>query len=196
MAIRSRCFRDGMASASVCRKWTIPPGDAYRFRIRTTVSRPAWNPRCEVDGGFTIIGRAGGAHSTTSPGAAEDGIIFGWSPPTGVAPAISGAAPDVFISSPSLFTYTSFTRFRVPPTCRPAIDEMNNPRKAEPVGNHDLLVPQTFPRIHARSRASVAKNEITYFSTVRLKSTSRKIWTRSLKTYRLSILRDYYLVHR
>lgn len=49
--------------------------------------------------------------------AMENGIIFGWPLQRALHPPLA-ERPDVFISSPSLFTYTSFTRFRTLSVCR------------------------------------------------------------------------------
>lgn len=138
----------------------------FAYERHFSAAFPRRNPRREVDGGFTIIGQP--PWSTLHYFSRRDrGIIFGWSLQRALHPPLAEAEqhPNVFISSPSLFTYTSFTRFRVPPRRASSPSTKCNPRKARPGGFGNHLLASDIPWI-SRSIENllrlIAKSEITY----------------------------------
>lgn len=90
MAIRSCCFRGKMASVSIRREWTISRGDAYRFRIRTTLLAHLKSEARSRRRFYDNWAARGPLHSI-SPGAIEDGIIFGWSLQRALHSPLAGA---------------------------------------------------------------------------------------------------------
>lgn len=152
------CFRGKMASVSIRREWTISRRDAYRFRIRTRLLARLKSEARSRRRFYDNWAARRALHSTFSR---RDGgrNYFRVVPPTGVALAISGgwAAPppaplDVFISSPSLFTYTSFTRFRLPPM--PSARHRRNVICEKP-GGPAIVIFSDVPRIQARQSRSL-----------------------------------------
>jgi len=142
---------------------------------------------------------ARGTLSTTSPDAIKDGIIFGWSLQRALHPPLAEAEQHPTYSFPHphylhilhLLAFASHRRASPPSTkC--------NPRKASRAGSAIIFSRQIFPGFTLdREPRLIAKSEITYllFSGMTKSDKSEDGTTPSLKTHRLSILRDYYLIH-
>jgi len=107
-----------------------------------------------------------------------NGIIFGWSLERALHPPLAETPPArAFISSPSLFTYTSFTRFRAlhagPRRRRNVIREKPGNGPANKSGSSRATRRSSGSRRGAKSRTYCSR------SMARLKSPRR--WIRSLK---------------